>query len=43
MKKFIYLCGMILLSVNVIAQIGNNRQLDDSLYCDNRIKELTVN
>ncbi len=42
MKKFIYLCGMILLSLNMMAQIGNNRQLEDSLYCDWNDKNLEV-
>ena len=42
MKKFIYLCSMMLLCLDVMAQIGNDRQLDDSLYCSWIKKELYV-
>ncbi len=42
MKKFIYLCGMMLIGVNIIAQTPPLRQLEDSLYCDWKCKKLNV-
>ena len=42
MKKFVYLCGMMLLCMNMMAQIDNNRQLDNSMYCSYRTKHLQI-
>lgn len=42
MKKFVYLCTMLLFSLNMMAQIVNDRQLPDSLYCPWGYKDLNV-
>ena len=40
MKRIVFLCNMMLLCLNVMAQF--NRQLDDSLYCHWKEKKLDV-
>lgn len=43
MKKFIYLCGMILFSLNIMAQPRNQTEHDSLLYCHGKhYKDLTI-
>lgn len=42
MRKFIYLCAMMLLCLNMMAQIDKNRQLEDSSYCHYKEKYLQI-